>query len=87
MCKLTSVQYINLYKTFAFNVFLFSGSLSVLAEYETSRQKHNFPTAIAIDGLQKLYGTSFTPLVLLRSLGLQLTNSLEPLKVIKLYIF
>ncbi|KAF5293935.1 hypothetical protein FQA39_LY13640 [Lamprigera yunnana] len=58
----------------------FLGQLADLQEYETSRQRHNFPTMIAIDGLQKLYNTEFAPIVLLRSLGLQLTHALNPLK-------
>jgi hypothetical protein len=62
-------------------VISFSGSLSHLLKYETLRQRHNVPTMLAIDGLQKLYGTTFTPFVVLRSLGLQLTHVLNPVKV------
>jgi hypothetical protein len=36
---------------------------------------------LAVDGLQKLYGTTFTPFVVVRSLGLQLTHILNPVKV------
>lgn len=57
------------------------GSISFLMDYESERQKYNFPTALAIDGLQKLYGTDIAPVVLLRTLGLQVTNSISPLKV------
>jgi len=56
------------------------GNRSYLLDYETARQRHNVPTMLTIDSLQKLYSTTFTPLVLARSLGLQLTNSLDPLK-------
>nr|CAD7570886.1 unnamed protein product [Timema californicum] len=56
------------------------GSKSPLLNYETSRQRHNVPTMLAIDGLQKLYSTEATPIVILRSLGLQLTHALTPLK-------
>jgi len=35
---------------------------------------------LATDGLQKLYGTTLTPFVVLRSLGLQLTHILNPVK-------
>ncbi|KAI4464687.1 ubiquinone biosynthesis monooxygenase coq6 mitochondrial [Holotrichia oblita] len=51
-----------------------------LRKYETARQRHNVPTMLALDGLQKLYTTDFTPVVLLRSLGLQLTHALTPVK-------
>jgi len=61
--------------------FSFVGSLSHLEEYQSQRQKHNFPTMLAIDGLQKLYGCEATPFILLRSLGMTLTNAMHPLKV------
>jgi len=35
---------------------------------------------LATDGLQKLYGTTLTPFVVLRSMGLQLTHILNPVK-------
>jgi len=35
---------------------------------------------LAVDGLQKLYGTTLTPFVVLRSFGLQLTHTLNPVK-------
>jgi ubiquinone biosynthesis monooxygenase Coq6 len=56
------------------------GSLLHLLKYETLRQRHNLPTMLATDGLQKLYGTTLTPFVVLRSLGLQLTHILNPVK-------
>ena len=65
---------------------LFSGSLIHLLKYETLRQRHNLPTMLVIDGLQKLYGTTITPFVLLRSLGLQCTDALSPVKVENIYI-
>ena len=60
---------------------LFSGSIFHLLKYETLRQRHNVPTMLAVDGLQKLYGTTLTPIVLLRSLGLLLTDAMSPVKV------
>jgi ubiquinone biosynthesis monooxygenase Coq6 len=57
------------------------GSLIYLAEYETQRQRSVLPVLGVIDGLQRLYSTSFTPLVILRSLGLQTVQSLHFLKV------
>ncbi|KAG5896168.1 hypothetical protein JTB14_016943 [Gonioctena quinquepunctata] len=55
-------------------------NLSYLKEYETERQRHNVPTMFAVEGLHRLYNSSFTPLVLLRSLGLQATHVMNPLK-------
>lgn len=54
---------------------------SYLLNYETQRQRHVVPTSAAIDGLQKLYSTDIPPVVLVRSLGLQLTNAMIPIKV------
>jgi len=56
------------------------GSKSYLHQYETETQRHNVPTMLAIDSLQKLYSSTFTPVVLARTLGLQLTDALTPLK-------
>lgn len=56
------------------------GNLLDLKRYETERQRHNVPTMIALDGLHKLYTTEFMPVVLLRSLGLQITHALSPVK-------
>lgn len=60
---------------------MFAGDLTYLKQYESRRQRHNVPTMLAIDGLQKLYNTSFPPLVALRSVGLQITHAITPLKV------
>ena len=57
------------------------GSLNHLLTYETERQRHNLPVLATIDGLQRLYSTDFTPLVMARSLGLTAVNSLTSLKV------
>lgn len=55
--------------------------MTYLKQYQSRRQRHNVPTMLAIDGLQKLYNTSFPPLVALRSVGLQITQAISPLKV------
>lgn len=57
------------------------GTLSSLKEYESSRQWHNIPVMATINGLQRLFSTSWTPLVMLRSVGLQLVGALYPVKV------
>ncbi|XP_052770148.1 ubiquinone biosynthesis monooxygenase COQ6, mitochondrial-like [Mya arenaria] len=56
------------------------GSLTYLKEYETSRQRKVIPVMATVDGLQRLYSTDMTPVVMLRSLGLQATNAIKPLK-------
>lgn len=56
------------------------GCLSTLQEYESCRQRHIIPIMAAIEGLHRLYSTQFLPLVLLRSLGLMLTNNMQPVK-------
>nr|XP_048305105.1 ubiquinone biosynthesis monooxygenase COQ6, mitochondrial isoform X2 [Myodes glareolus] len=56
------------------------GSMSHLAGYETDRQRHNTALLAATDLLKRLYSTNATPLVLLRTWGLQATNAVSPLK-------
>jgi len=60
------------------------GHYDYLRQYETDRQQHNFTTMLGVDSLQKLYSTSFPPIVLARSLGLQATNAIQPIK--KLFV-
>ncbi|NXU55695.1 COQ6 monooxygenase, partial [Turnix velox] len=57
------------------------GSLKHLLKYETERQRHNVSLLTAIDFLKRLYSTTLTPVVLLRTWGLQATNALPPVKV------
>lgn len=63
---------------------VYSGSslanFNYLKDYESQRQKYNVPTMLAVEGLHRLYTTDLTPVVLLRSLGLQATQALGPLK-------
>lgn len=56
------------------------GSLGSLTEYETQRQRHVVPVMMVIDALKRLYSTTNPAAVLARSLGLQATNALKPLK-------
>lgn len=52
-----------------------------MEKYESSRQRHNVPTQLAVDALNRLYGIELPPFVLARSIGLQLTNAFHPIKV------
>jgi ubiquinone biosynthesis monooxygenase Coq6 len=54
--------------------------MTSLLSYERESQRDNVPIMAAIDGLHRLFNTSWGPVVLLRSLGLQLTDSIKPLK-------
>ncbi|XP_028931326.1 ubiquinone biosynthesis monooxygenase COQ6, mitochondrial [Ornithorhynchus anatinus] len=56
------------------------GSLSLLAGYETERQRRNVCLLAATDLLARLYSTAAAPLVLLRTWGLQATDAVAPLK-------
>lgn len=51
-----------------------------LLQYETDRQRQNVPLMATIDLLKRLYNTKQPPIVLFRTLGLQATNALPPLK-------
>lgn len=55
-------------------------SFSYLLKYERQRLQDNVPVMVGVHGLQKLYGTDFPPVVLLRSLGLKITNSVPFIK-------
>lgn len=59
----------------------FKGDLTYLNEYEMERLKANVPVMVGVHGLQRLYNTDISPIVLLRSVGLQLTQALSPVKV------
>lgn len=56
------------------------GDMAHLRGYESERLRHNVPVALGVHALQKLYATDFGPIVLARSVGLQITERLEPLK-------
>ena len=61
-----------------------SGGLEHLLQYETERQQSNVPTMAAAEGLNWLYTSTLTPFMLLRSIGLSLTNAFPPVKVGKI---
>ncbi|XP_008553591.1 ubiquinone biosynthesis monooxygenase COQ6, mitochondrial [Microplitis demolitor] len=58
------------------------GDIQHLSTYETLRQRHNVPTMLAIDALHRLYKGTAPPIILARSLGLQLINAIGPVKKI-----
>ena len=59
----------------------FEGSLEHLLRYETTRQKEVTVMMGATHGLNTLFSTSFLPFVMIRNLGIQMTNALTPVKV------
>ncbi|KAG6800678.1 ubiquinone biosynthesis monooxygenase COQ6-like [Apis mellifera caucasica] len=56
------------------------GNMMYLRKYETLRQRYNVPIMFAIDALHRLYNGTAAPIVLVRSLGLQLTNAIPVIK-------
>ncbi|XP_031774078.1 ubiquinone biosynthesis monooxygenase COQ6, mitochondrial isoform X1 [Apis florea] len=56
------------------------GNIMYLRKYETLRQRYNVPIMFAIDALHRLYNGTAAPIVLVRSLGLQLTNAIPVIK-------
>jgi len=56
------------------------GSLEELLPYETERQRHVVAVMGAVTGLHHLFSTDVTPLVLLRTVGLNATNNVFPVK-------
>lgn len=56
------------------------GALDRLADYEKDRQMANIPVMATVDFLNRLYSNSWSPLVILRSLGLDAVNRIQPLK-------
>lgn len=57
------------------------GSLTYLIDYERQRQAKSLGRLLAIDSLNRLYSTKFSPIVALRSIGLSFVNDIYPLKV------
>lgn len=51
-----------------------------MSKYESTRQRHNVPTQVMIEMLHRLYTVDLMPVVLARSVGVQITNALQPLK-------
>lgn len=64
----------------AYNGFMLN-DLNHLLEYERQRLKHNTSIMLGVHGLQRLYNTDSLPLVLARSIGLQITQQMTPVKV------
>ena len=58
------------------------GQQELLCRYETERQRHNLPTMLGVDALQRLYSSQATPVVLARSLGLMATDAVNPVKTL-----
>lgn len=58
------------------------GDKQYLMKYEQKCLKKNVPILVGVHGLHTLYSTNLTPMVLLRSLGLQLTHNIPQIKEI-----
>ena len=56
------------------------GDKQYLMKYEQKCLKKNVPILVGVHGLHTLYSTTLPPVVLLRSLGLQLTQNLPQIK-------
>ena len=56
------------------------GSTIYLNQYQSSRQQHNLPVMATIHGLHFLYNSTWTPIVLLRSIGFSLFEALPAVK-------
>lgn len=56
------------------------GAPTTLRRYERWRRGENRAMALALDGLERLFGTSLAPVHRLRNTGLELTDRLAPLK-------
>ena len=56
------------------------GSLKVLRRYERWRKGDNLLMLSAMDGFKRLFGTSLPPVRLLRNIGLNLTDAMDPIK-------
>jgi len=56
-------------------------NMQYLRRYETLRQQQNIPTMLVIDAFHRLYKTTAAPIVLARSLGMQLMNAIPQVKV------
>ncbi len=60
------------------------GSLNTLRHYQYERMSSNFLMMAGIEGLKRLFDSSFFPITLARNVGLSITNAFTPLKVRKL---
>lgn len=76
----------NLLSTAAYNGFALN-SIIHLRQYEQKRLRENVAIMLGVHGLQRLYNTDFSPIVLARSVGLQFTQQMAPLKVSNQYVF
>jgi 2-polyprenyl-6-methoxyphenol hydroxylase-like FAD-dependent oxidoreductase len=57
------------------------GSLQLLRQYQNDRKASNMFMMAGIEGLKRLFDSSFLPIALARNVGLSLTNAITPLKV------
>lgn len=70
---------------------VYSGSnlsdINYLLEYERARLQANVPMLLGCHGLNHMFGNEFSPIVLARSVGLRVVDSIAPLKVYLFYFY
>lgn len=57
-------------------------NLNYLLQYEQHQLRHNIPIMVGVHGIHQIYNTDSSIVALTRSIGIQFTQKMAPLKVI-----